>query len=356
MKIKKFLYIVLASISLATVSNSISVQAEEVNTSIVEAATDLAKDNMGWDEVAVKNIKELYNFNNELIAYSVDLENKEDSSKGYEIINANNYNNVLEFSKEKCSMFSTISNNNKCVYTGFLNYYSKDINGEYFDLTNDKKLTNTDIDKLKNISRNINNLSNYVSENYASANYAIASANDTADSQTKEKIIADVPDERWYKGCTPTAVGMVLEYDFYDYVPEFRPLVRVLASNMGTDSDGNTYIDKEHYIDGIIKTMNGYGVDDISVVLDGKGRDQSTYEEFVNEIDNNYPLITNLYNSTMTTDAYPYGFGNHSLASVGYKYTEDQQFIIVHTSGIEGDVYCDFNSSLLGTHQWTYIH
>lgn len=149
---------------------------------------------------------------------------------------------------------------------------------------------------------------------------------------------------------------MVLEYDYYDYVPEFRPLVRVLANNMGTDSEGCTYIDKEHYVDGIIKTMNGYGVNDISVVLDGLGKEESTYEEFVNEINNNYPVVANVYSSTITTDAYPYGFGNHSLASVGYKYTEDQQFIIVHTSGIEGNVYCDFNSPSFGTYQWTYIH
>lgn len=147
---------------------------------------------------------------------------------------------------------------------------------------------------------------------------------------------------------------MVLEYDYYNFTPVYSKLADELATAFETDKDGNTAIDT--IIPGIKSVMAQNGVNNIWCQLDAPGKQNSTYDKYVNEINNNHPVVVLLVGSKETTYMYPQGFGNHCCAGVGYKYNDTEKFIVVHDDAGEGDVYCDFNSPNLGINRWLYIH
>ncbi|WP_234118034.1 C39 family peptidase [Clostridium hydrogenum] len=309
-------------------------------------AKNFAISTIKWTDVKVYNIKSLYNFNNKLIAYSVDIRNNKNGLIGYEIISTSPKDDlILEFSKNKKSPYSTIGNKFNCIYDGFLNYYyqNKTSLKTFYNITTKRKLNKNQLNSLRD--------KEYIS---SKTNKTLKKNNTVSSAINKtQKILDDVPDELWYKGCTPTAIAMILEYDYYNYTPVYQELVEQLATAMGTDANGITYTNK--VVPGIKSVMKNLGVD-VFVQQDGMGKDQSTYDKYVNEINNNHPVLVTLVNSKETSYGYPQGFDNHCCAGIGYQYSDTEKFIIVHDDAEDGDVYCDFNNSALGTNCWIYIH
>lgn len=334
------------------------VQAKNLDeVSINTMAKNFAVKTIGWKNVSILNIKNLYDFNNKLIAYSVDIKNNNKGINGYEIISASSENDpILEFSETKNSPYSKVNNNYNCIYGGILNYYSQNkiSSKAFYDLKTNSKLSEKQINTLRNENRE----HKAIDKNKAikETNMLLSYNSKLQDSNTNEtkKVLEDVPDEYWFKGCVPSGVAMVLEYDYYNNTPTYGDLVNQLAVAFGTDKQGNTTRDK--LVDGVKSVMKQNGVDNVWCQLDGEGRDNSTYDKYVNEINNNYPVAILFMNCKYTTNMYKDGFHNHCCAGVGYKYNDTERFIVIHDEAGEGDVYCDFNSSDLGTNQWLYIH
>lgn len=332
-------------------STSFTVNARNINQSLKSINTiakNFAINTIKWNDVELYNVKQLYNFNNKLVAYSIDIKNNKNGLLGYEIVSTNfKENRVLEFSKNKRSPYSEVKNGYKCIYEGFLNYYYEN-EATIYDIKSKTVLNEKDVTLLK--SEDENKSYKLIQDSEALNKNRVLSLSNV--NKTK-KVLSDVPDEIWNKGCVPTAVAMVLEYDYYNYVPVYDELTQKLAVAMGTDNKGNTYNNK--IIDGIKSVMKNLGVD-VWTKADEYGKNNSTYDKFVNEINNNHPVVVNLVNSKETSRGYSNGFGNHSCAGIGYEYNDTEKFIIVHDDCCDGEVYCDFNSSALGNNQWIYIH
>ncbi|MDF2883732.1 MAG: hypothetical protein K0R54_4296 [Clostridiaceae bacterium] len=377
-KILKVFYTFSLILSIFICTNQFIAKADTITDSslISNIAINSATENMGWKDVYISNIKNVYDFNDKLVAYSVDLKDKTTGLKGYEIISANEEDGpILEFSKGRYSPYDRVSNKDKCIYNGFLSYYSKNAVSskgktitEYYDIKNNSKLNQDKINysvktaknkeyKSSDPNKSLKTRTLFSSKVQSNSLYNTnIQPQEVLQNVATQKLLEDVPDDYWYKGCTPTAIAMALEYDYYNYTPEFEPLVNVLAPAIGTESNGDTALGN-NVINGISQTMKNYGVN-VSSSFDGWGRNNSTYDEFVNEINNNHPVVANVIGSTYTSWGYPapQGFGNHSCAGMGYEYTSNEKFIVVHDDAMDGDVYCDFNSSALGDNIWLYIH
>lgn len=123
---------------------------------------------------------------------------------------------------------------------------------------------------------------------------------------------------------------------------------------MNTDSNGGTYV--FDIPGGIRNTMAGYGIFYVGTYNDATGKSGSTFSKYTADIDNYYPVLVNVYDSTETAPSYPGGFGDHTMAGIGYRITTSYDYVIVHDTGVDGSVYCNYDSSAFGTPTWTHIH
>lgn len=346
------------SVQASTISN-----ASEIETIAKNAPNYLLRKNKAqWNNVRVIDDIPLYDFNNKLIAYSVDLQSKTNNEKAYVIISKNEDDGpILEFATGKYSLYHNIINSDQtCIYDGVLSYYSTS-NSKYYDLKKNVQLKSTDVTRAIQASKHKNYISKMPIKAKAARNILkVNSQNSTASSLSPaESILSDnilnVPDYLWYRGCAPTASAMVLAYDYNSTLLNVSvdTLIDQLANAMGTDSNGSTYT--SNVPEGIEVTMAKYGKY-ITSSNEGQGTSASTFDKYRTEIDNNNPVIVNLYNSTETAPSYPSGFGNHSMAGAGYIITTASNYLVVNDTGCDGWVICDYDSSALGTPCWTYVH
>lgn len=166
-----------------------------------------------------------------------------------------------------------------------------------------------------------------------------------------ENIISSVPYYSWYRGCAPTSAGMVLAYwaaHGYSNLPTGNTLINELANAMQTDSDGNTYTYMVPYGISTVASNHGYDLYEFNSYNDSYGRAYSTYSEWIGQIDNTRPLLANMQGSSI--------YGNHTVAGVGYRFDDYQQWIIVHdTWNTVSNIYLDYNSSEVNYPCWTYV-
>jgi hypothetical protein len=99
----------------------------------------------GWMNVDVSNIKNLYDFNDSLIAYSVDIYNSSTHKNGYVIVsNSIDDEPIIQMSENTNSVFNkTIDNTDKCIYEGVGSYFAKDsalVDSKYYEISSKTKL------------------------------------------------------------------------------------------------------------------------------------------------------------------------------------------------------------------------
>lgn len=322
----------------------------------------MGEDDQKWKDVTSYNTKPLYDFNNNLIAYSVDLKSNVDNSKAYAIISVNEEDApVLEFSEGHTSPFDQLDANKVGIYDGAVSYYSKETTNAqnqdtYYDMRNHAKLTDQEVKVHKDLNKDKKYISSKPEISKSERNQLTSGIIQPMDIVLTSKTL-NVPDYYWYRGCTPTAVSMVLKYRFSSKLSSVYvwSLIDKLANAFGTDSNGGTYV--QNVPAGVKKVMSGYGVT-VNAYNDSNGASKSgnTFTEYTNEINKNYPVVVNVFGSKETAPSYPNGFGNHSMAGVGYRITTSYSFVTVHDTGIDGNVYCNYDSSAFGTPWWTYIH
>lgn len=335
-----------------------------------------------WENIKILKDTNLYDFDNKLVAHNLDLQNIDTNEEGYVIISQDdNDEPILEFSLDAQSPYARFDSGNDItfIYSEMLGYYTKESvisdnksNNIYYDIINNDKLSDTavkfmiesdntrkyksqrsnnEVKKLRSILSNPQDETNSATDDSSIKPYS---------SDTVESILS-VPDYSWTYGCVPTSAAMILEYDYPSKMPsDENTLMYELSNAMGTDplggpSGGGTQISK--IPQGIRKVCKNHGVT-VLTWNDGYGRSNSTYSEYISEIDSNHPLMVILLKSTLKTPAYSDGFGNHGMAGVGYSYNkgDNSKYIIVHDTAVEGDVYLNFNASGLGTNIWNYVH
>lgn len=79
----------------------------------------------------------------------------------------------------------------------------------------------------------------------------------------------------------------------------------------------------------------------------------SAYQSYINS---DVPVIILMVEAQGTSSGYPNGFGNHSVCGTGYYVGATRQFVIVHTTQSEGDVYVAYSENALGSFAWFIVY
>ncbi|MCX9010035.1 MAG: C39 family peptidase, partial [Candidatus Methanoperedens sp.] len=124
-------------------------------------------------------------------------------------------------------------------------------------------------------------------------------------------FVSGVPYYLWYRGCSPTAAGMVLGYWHdargYASLPTGNTLIDELANAMGTSSEGAT---NPWNIDDGIRTVtanHGYSFSSSNYYTEASG-----WPVYTSEINNQRPMVISIW--------IDYGgpYDDHSVTGVGY--------------------------------------
>jgi len=309
------------------------------------------------NSIKIDSVTPLYDINNNINAYCIDFTHKSNGQQGYIILsNIEGDEPILEYSEDSNSGIGTIKLNKteKFVYisAGTVYKYNQETLISVFDGTEISQEAVEEFKKTYEIElTNDSTKAKKLKEMLQNSNIDVDLSNSFMLAASTNKIISGVADYGWYKGCAPTSAAMVLNYHFPTTLPTGNTLIEELAVEMSTNSSGGTSISNIPV--GISNVVSNHGLY-INTYNDGAGRSSSTFTEFQSEINSYNPVIVNLIGSTATSGSYPNGFGNHSMAGVGYS-TYGSQYLIVHTTGREGNVYINFDSVSLGTNYWTYV-
>lgn len=324
-----------------------------------------------WDDVEITNVVPLYSFDEKLVAYSIDIRNLETNENGYVIFGTMKDDEpIIEFSLNSFSPYYDFQLNDEkiCIYDEVLCYYIKE-EGKKKSIVEINSNTELKDDEIVELIKGAKEKT-YKSEkpeNSMKVRMALQSTtldlnglqsiNDTSVSAyatATSKIISGVADYRWRKGCVPTCADMVLNYHYPTLLPSGNVLIDQLAVAMNTTSTGSTSL--SNILTGIKKVgLQQSTPVSITVWNDGAGRSASTFSEYVSEMNSYNPVLIMVIGSTATAPSYPNGFKDHELAGVGYS-TYYGNYLIVHDTGCDGDVYVNFDSSSLGTNYWSYVH
>lgn len=338
----------------------------------------LGSDKEEWSDVAVVNYKPLYDFNDKLIAYSLDLKSNINDEKAFVIISTSEEDSpIIEFGIKTNSPYDKIDNNKTCIFDGIQGYYSHETStGKYHDIVGDKSLEDEEIkihvDNSKNkkyvstkpdiSKKNRLNLAKITTkkskvESTTSSAVTLSSpvvASTASTSAVTAHILANVPDYSWYHGCAPTSGAMILKYLYSSKLSSLTQytLTDELVTAMNTTLPAGS-TSTSNIAPGLKKVMAAHGVSVSTQTYSGKTN--ATYARAVSQIDLNRPFELSLIGSTETAPGYPNGFGNHSMACVGYNTTGDS-YLVVHDTAADGYVYCSYTSSSLGVPYYDFVN
>lgn len=313
-----------------------------------------------WTNVEVLNCKPLYNFNNEVIAYSVDLKNNVNNKDAFVIVSKDEKDGpILQLGVDSESPYDKISDDNKTpIYDGVSGYYyHENSSNEYYDISNDKVVEDQQVDKLKLNSEQKRrtskqpNMAKQLRSDLLEAEDPsdVKATSSSSTSSLTAHILSGVPDYRWRNGCAPTSSAMVLKFLYASDLKNTSSssLIDELADAMDTDSNGSTSTSKVYK--GINKVLSSYDIDGTA-----KRYEDPSFSKAVSEINKNRPFVLHVYNNKQALGSYSSGFGNHSMACIGYTKSSGS-YLVVHDTACDGDIYCDFNSSAFGTCDYTFV-
>lgn len=171
----------------------------------------------------------------------------------------------------------------------------------------------------------------------------VGSSSFSATASNQGYVNGNVPYYFWYRGCSPTAAAMVLDYwsrnQGYSNIPDTsdgHQLIDLLANAMGTSStwpnDGATW--PWNIAWGIITVCQNCGYTGFTAPTNLP----LTWDNVVTEVNANHPFVLSMANSPQ--------YGYHSVATVGY-YIGGTQYVIIHDTWSQTgkyDVYLQYGS------------
>ena len=310
---------------------------------VLEAPKDFPTTS-SWIHNSIISATPLYGINDTVSAYCVDFFNEDIKQEAYMIVNITSGEpQILEFHPNGKSPYSDCGHE-EYYYGGFENYYVKENNNQLRNL-----LTNTlaseDVvlcDKQASTS-STSSVSRSVTSGYHN--------------------ISGVPDYKWRKGCTPTSLAMSIKYKFGSSVDGQNTLIDRLAKECRTESDGSTWTDKiqpgvlsylssKNIKPSFCRAYSALAVSDIPI-FGAASNPLSAYQSYINS---DVPVIILMEDAKGTSAAYPNGFGRHSVCGTGYYTGSAGQFVIVHTTQCEGDVYVAYSGTALGNFAWFIVY
>ena len=307
---------------------------------VLEAPKDFPTTS-SWIHNSIISSIPLYDINDTINAYCVDFFNEDVKQEAYMIVNITSGEpQILEFHPNGKSPYSD-REQEEYYYGGFENYYVKE---------NDDQLRNLLTNTLA--SRDV-----VLWDDSASTSYVSRSVVDGY------RNISGVPDYKWRKGCTPTSLAMSIKYRFGSSVDSQNTLIDRLANACGTASKGHTltseiqtgvlsYLSSKNITPSFCRAYSVLAVSDIPI-HGATSNPLSAYQSYINS---DVPVIILMDGAKGTSTAYPNGFGEHSVCGTGYYVGAAGQFVIVHTTQCEGDVYVAYSETALGNFAWFIVY
>ncbi|MCH5477091.1 S-layer homology domain-containing protein [Bacillus cereus] len=303
----------------------IGVSKEEAKEKVVGYVNGVSKQTFqNWKNANVDQGKNLYNLEGEISGYVFQV-NKDNQDLGYIIADSKKTNNsIIESTREGSSPYKEVEEG-KAIYTGPLQHFKKD-NDNITDIHSKQVLK---IDDAKQIELKKAPISKSIA-------YAATSNNDMDDMMFKEKLIQNVPDYTWFRGCTPTAFANIIGYwgklGYGNLVSNknHNQIINQLADIMGTTpgvkhpgrvDGGATQIDR--MVPGLKQYFNNTGYNP-EILYDNT----PTFEEYTKEIDADRPIAINIFDHPM--------YQNHTVTGVGYNHiyipdiNEEYKDLILH--------------------------
>lgn len=294
-----------------------------------------------WTHNSITSITSLYDFNDTISAYCVDFFNEDTKQEAYMIVNITSGKpQILEFHPNEKSPYSD-RERKAYYYGGFEKYYVKENNDQLRNL-----LTNTMASRdaaLRDDSTGTSRAYRSVASGY--------------------KNISGVSDYQWRKGCTSTSLAMSIKYRFGSSVDSQKTLIDRLATACKTDKNGYTqssdvtpgvlsYLSSKNITPSFCRAYSALAVSDIPI-FGAASNPLSAYQSYINS---DIPVTILMEGAKGTSTAYPNGFGEHTVCGTGYYVGSSGQFVIVHTTQCEGDVYVAYSEKALGNFAWFIVY
>ncbi len=327
-------------------SNLTLVYANESNNYVIQVnqlALDSPKDfptTSNWVNNKIIDLVPLYDMNNSLYAYCVDIVNKDTGNYAYMIIlTITDTPQILEFHPNASSPYMNI-NDKKAYYNGLTKYYTEDTNDMLQDLTTGDKIDKNEISMIT-----------FNNEKSRSSYNSISGYNN----------LTGVPDYPFQRGCVPTSLGMMIKYRYGNSVDSQTTLIDKLADKCETTGGGTHHtkvksgVNDYLYSKNIIPLFCGWmseslwGNPDYGVAYNSL----YTYQIYINS---DIPVMVSMLGSYGTSPAYPNGFLNHSVCGTGYYVGSAGEYIIVHTTEQEGDIFVAYSEYALGAFAWFTLY
>ncbi|KAF5430822.1 Peptidase C39 like family protein [Candidatus Methanophagaceae archaeon] len=169
----------------------------------------------------------------------------------------------------------------------------------------------------------------------------------SASSRSEWKVINDVPNYPWYRGCSPTAAGMVLGYWESHGYPDFptgtegRILIDELADAMGTwDWPIHGWTWPWDIDNGIEEVSENHGYSN----FDASNDYWMSWSEVKTEVDADRPFVINMLQGG-TGSGHDKPYGDHSVTCRGY-YDSDENWVFIY------DTWDDTGSHTLAYGNW----
>lgn len=243
----------------------------------------------------------------------------------------------------------------KAYYAGLSKYYIKETDSMLQDLTTGNKINKKDISVI------ISKENSHISYNAIGGNGNIYGVN----ALSGYKNIDAVPDYPNLIGCTPSSLAMLLKYTYGNLVDNQPTLSYRLAEECDTYFDGKNYNTPDNFVKpGVIRYLSSKGITPnfcrfiYENMVGGPtyGMIYNSLETYQVYINANIPVLV-FMKGTMGTSPYFYqGFGNHTVCGTGYYVGSAGEFIIVHTTEQEGDIYVAYSEYALGQFAWFTVY
>lgn len=321
--------------------NATSVASHSISASTIDTmAIHAANTEMGWPSVSIGDTHAIYDFNNSIIAYSVDVHNIDSNKTGYILLSSSpNDEPIMEFSRDKPSPYDSIdSAADTCLFSGMGGYYAKSkADSHYYELENQQTLPQNTVVTLKQTD---------MQKKYTTANVKGASAErkalalgtqySLATVTASESVTLPVPfyTQNDYS-CCETAAAMALRYDFPSYVPPDKAsIVNELKDKMNWVPFNGT--DPANVPTGIDAAMIHWGYYAIDSHNTGFGRDSATFDLVRVNLSSGLPLLI--------IDMEPRGnakYYQHAMCIVGF---QGSQYITVHDTWSTSNVTINYYS------------
>ncbi|MEH7460240.1 S-layer homology domain-containing protein [Bacillus sp. JJ1127] len=303
-------------------SEQMNVSKEEAKEKVIGYVKGVSKQTFqNWENANVDEGKILYDLEGEISGYVFQV-NKENQDSGYVIADSKKKNNsIIESTREGSSPYKEIEEG-KAIYTGPLQHFKKDDS----NITDIHRKQSFKLDDVKQAELKKVKVSK-----------SIAYANTSDDDMVyKEKLIQNVPDYTWYRGCTPTAFANIVGYwgqNGYGNLisnKNHNQIIDQLADIMGT-TPGVKYPGRaeggftltSRMVPGLKQYFANAGYNP-EILYD----DTPTFEEYTKEINAERPITINTRNHPM--------YQNHTVTGVGYSHiyipdiNEEYKDLILH--------------------------